>query len=125
MAERLTTNQEVPGSTPGWIGDFSVLQFLEFLSFCNFLSLVVGGGMGYPSGGATYLITSIYRRPEACHRLEHNGRQRIGFILYYISLFGVPCTLKAKVRLGSCCIMLIDVCLSMLLNFMIGFFPIP
>ncbi len=25
MAERLTTNQEVPGSTPGWIDSFGLL----------------------------------------------------------------------------------------------------
>ena len=30
MAERLTTNQEVPGSTPGWIDSSFAFSFLEF-----------------------------------------------------------------------------------------------
>ena len=33
MAERLTTNQEVPGSTPGWIDSFC--QFLLFDLLCG------------------------------------------------------------------------------------------
>ena len=33
MAERLTTNQEVPGSTPGWIVSFSVFFFYTLLFF--------------------------------------------------------------------------------------------
>lgn len=41
MAERLTTNQEVPGSTPGWIGRVRERCDGFFLEVCCF---VVGGG---------------------------------------------------------------------------------
>ena len=36
MAERLTTNQEVPGSTPGWIAFFYIflLLYIFSITFC-------------------------------------------------------------------------------------------
>ena len=55
MAERLTTNQEVPGSTPGWIDPFTfACQFpsetgCDVYFFC-FVMLRVGTQMGEDGG---------------------------------------------------------------------------
>ena len=43
MAERLTTNQEVPGSTPGWI-DHLIFQLLCELEVLLFGGSVLGCG---------------------------------------------------------------------------------
>ena len=52
MAERLTTNQEVPGSTPGWIG--------IFLNFCSASTIsVLGRALSSVSSAARRHLLSV------------------------------------------------------------------